>query len=68
MTERRLKDCFSSTCGHLTTQSDYKTTGLYPGELKSGTKFALEPDWAYIQMGLYLGGPLFGILRYYNSC
>ena len=42
--------------------------GLYPGELKSGTKVALEPERAYIQMGLYLDGPLLGILRYYNSC
>ena len=30
--------------------------GLYPGVLKSGTKFALEPEWAYIQVGLYQGG------------
>ena len=29
--------------------------GLYPGELKSGTTFALEPDWAYIWAGLYSG-------------
>ena len=28
---------------------------LYPGGLKSGISFALEPKWAYIRLGLYLG-------------
>ena len=37
---------------------------LYPGGLKSGINFALEPEWGYIRVGLYTGGPLFTILRY----
>ena len=37
--------------------------GLYPGGLKSWINFALEPEWAYIQVGLYPGRPLFGILQ-----
>ena len=28
---------------------------LYPGGLKSGISIALEPKWAYIRLGLYLG-------------
>ena len=36
--------------------------GLYPGGHKSGIYFALEPEWIYIRMGLYPGGPLFQIL------
>ena len=35
-----------------------KLTGLYPGELKSGINFALEPEWAHIWVGLYPGGSL----------
>ena len=27
--------------------------GLYPGGLKNGINFALEPEWAYIRVGLY---------------
>ena len=41
---------------------------LYPGGLKSVINFSLEPEWSYIQLGLYPGGPLFGILRYLKSC
>ena len=37
--------------------------GLCPGGLKSRINFALEPEWAYIPVGLYLGGTLFEILR-----
>ena len=40
---------------------------LYPGGLKSGINFTLEPECAYIRVGLYPGGPLFGILRYVNT-
>ena len=29
-----------------------------------GVNFALEPEWAYIRVSLYLGGPLFAILRH----
>ena len=29
--------------------------GVYPGGLKSGINFALEPEWAYIWVGFYLG-------------
>ena len=29
--------------------------GLYLDGLKSGIHFALEPEWAYIQVGLYSG-------------
>ena len=36
---------------------------LCAGGIKSGINFALEPEWAYIQVGLYPGGTLFGILR-----
>ena len=32
--------------------------GLYPGGLKSGINFALEPEWAHIWVGLYPGGSL----------
>ena len=27
--------------------------GLYPGGLKNGINFELEPEWAYIRVGLY---------------
>ena len=37
--------------------------GAYPGGLKSGISFALEPEWAYVRVGLYPGGPLFGICK-----
>ena len=61
----RLKDCFSSTLWwFLTTDPDYKPMGLCPGGLKSGINFALEPDWAYIWVGLSSGGSLSEILRY----
>ena len=36
---------------------------LYPVGLKSWINFALEPEWAYIGLSLYPGGPLFGIVR-----
>ena len=38
--------------------------GLYPGGLKRGIDFALEPEWAYIWVDLYPGGSLFATLRY----
>ena len=38
---------------------------LYPGGLKSGINFALEPQWTYIWMGLYPDGSLLGILRHH---
>ena len=40
--------------------------GLYLGGLESGINFALEPEWAYIRVGLHPGGLLFGILRCVN--
>ena len=36
---------------------------LHPGGLKSGIKFALEPERTYIWVGQYLGVPLIGFLR-----
>ena len=41
-----------------------KQIKVYPGGLKRGRNFALEPEWTDIQVGLYPGGPLFGILQY----
>ena len=41
-----------------------KQIKVYPGGLKRGRNFALEPEWTNIQVGLYPGGPLFGILQY----
>ena len=52
-TERRLKDCFSLTLWSLTTHPDFKPIDLYPCGLKRGINFALEPEWAYIWVGLY---------------
>ena len=34
---------------------------LYPCGLKNGTNFALEPEWAYIRVGLY--SSFYGKLR-----
>ena len=51
--------------GLLTTHPDFNTLCLNLGELKSGINFALEPEWAYIRVGLYPGVPLYRILRYF---
>ena len=40
-------------CDLLITHSDFKPMDLYLRELKSGINFALEPEWAYIRLGLY---------------
>ena len=41
--------------GLLTAHLHYKPMSLCPSRLKSGRNFALEPDWAYIRVGLYSG-------------
>ena len=45
---------FLRLCGLLTTHPDFKSIDLYPRRLKSGINFALEPEWAYTWVGLYL--------------
>ena len=52
---RALKKLLFFRLGGLSaTHPDYKPLGLYPGVLKSGINFALEPERAYIWVGLYL--------------
>ena len=55
------KIAFLHLCGLLTTHPDFKLMDLYPCGLKNGTNFALEPEWAYIRVGLY--SSFYGKLR-----
>ena len=41
--------------------------GLCPDGLKNGINFAIEQEWAYIEVGLYPGGSLLEILQYLKS-
>ena len=54
---------FLRLCGYLTIHPDYRPMNQYLGGFKSGINFALEPEWVYIRVSLYPGGPLFVILR-----
>ena len=45
----------------LTTHPDFKPMDQYPSGLKSGINVLLEPEWAYIWVGLY--SSFYGNLR-----
>ena len=49
---------------YTNTQEGASEIAFFDSVVLGGTNFPLEPDRAYIRVGLYPSEPLFGILRY----